>query len=89
MTAPSLILIDLALISPLMIAVDSMITGPSTSILPFTAPAIYAEVPVTSPITIVPEPILITLSLSNPPVSRGVFTYISEAVTLPRTDPLI
>ena len=69
-----MILIDLALISPFKIAVDSIVSGPSISILPRTAPAIYADEPETSPKTIVPTPILIVPSLKRPPLSLGVFT---------------
>ena len=65
-------MIDFAFISPFTIAVDSITTGPSTSIFPFTAPAIYAEEPDTSPTTIVPSPIFTVPSLSIPPTSLGV-----------------
>ena len=68
-------------------AVESIITGPSTSMSPLTAPAITADEALTFPSMTEPTPILIEPSETTSPLILAWLAYISPALTLPLIVP--
>ena len=76
------------MISPDTIAVESIITGPLTSISPLTAPAITADVPLISPTITVSCPILTAPLATISPSILASFANTSPALDVPLIVPL-
>ncbi len=87
-TAPLLICTDLDLILPMITADVSTTTGPCTSMSPFTAPAITADVAEILPMITDPAPIFTVPELTTSPSIFATSAKNSDELVFPFTVPV-